>query len=134
MPYDFELEAKRVIDAIEPTRGAMMTVVCALREAFEAGRMAAQMSPPTGDDGLIARIERHLEDVMSPSVTHRLLGEEASTAFQRVAFPSTPMARLKGALRDDEETDEQFGAAVHALREPASPPTPRRKEEKWESE
>lgn len=41
MTYDFEHEAKRVIEAIEPQRGALMTVLCALREAFEAGKASA---------------------------------------------------------------------------------------------
>lgn len=36
--YNFEHEAQRIVDAIVPTRGANMTVICALREAFEAGR------------------------------------------------------------------------------------------------
>jgi hypothetical protein len=38
MTYDFEHEAKRVIEAIEPKYGANMTVICALREAYEAGK------------------------------------------------------------------------------------------------
>jgi hypothetical protein len=38
MAYNFELETKRVIDAIEPLRGANMTVKCALREAYAAGK------------------------------------------------------------------------------------------------
>jgi excisionase family DNA binding protein len=38
MVYDFEAEAKRLIEAIEPQRGATMTVLCALREAFDAGK------------------------------------------------------------------------------------------------
>jgi|ERR1051325_4532705 hypothetical protein len=37
MAYDFDHEAQRVIDAIEPQRGASMTVKCALREAYAAG-------------------------------------------------------------------------------------------------
>lgn len=39
--YDFIGEAQRVIEAIEPTRGATTTVVCALTEAYQAGRAAA---------------------------------------------------------------------------------------------
>ncbi len=34
--YDFESEAKRIVDALE-LKGATMTLVCALREAFTAG-------------------------------------------------------------------------------------------------
>ena len=34
--YDFELEAKRIVEALE-LKGATMTLTCALREAYDAG-------------------------------------------------------------------------------------------------
>jgi hypothetical protein len=43
MAYDFDHEAQRVIDAIEPQRGARMTVKCALREAYAAGLSEANV-------------------------------------------------------------------------------------------
>ncbi len=46
--YDFELEAKRVIEAIEPARGALMTVMCALREAYAAGAADGPAMPVGG--------------------------------------------------------------------------------------
>lgn len=58
-----------------------------------------------GFDGLIARIEQHLEDVMSPSATHRLLGE-ASTALQQ-ARPA-PRAGKEQYLDKLRTTSEQL--------------------------
>lgn len=68
---------------------SVLSVLLGRVSTSQGHRLAAQASPPTDGDGLVARIERHLEDVMSPSVTHRLLGE-ASSALQRVASPPTP--------------------------------------------
>jgi hypothetical protein len=69
MAYDFEHEAKRVIEAIEPKYGANMTVICALREAFEAGRIAGidavaeaakkQLRKRLDDEEQQAREDRH---------------------------------------------------------------------------
>ncbi len=64
---------------------------CVMQAAAEAlARPAVSTERPAPDilgyDGLVARIERHLEDVMSPSRTHLLLGE-ASRALQRLAAP-----------------------------------------------
>jgi len=39
--YDFKLEAKRIVDALE-LKGATMTLVCALREAYAAGAHNAE--------------------------------------------------------------------------------------------
>ncbi len=36
MTYDLDLEAKRIVDALK-LEGATMTLICALREAYEAG-------------------------------------------------------------------------------------------------
>ena len=35
--YDLRAEAQRIIDAIQPTAGATMTLMCALHEAWQAG-------------------------------------------------------------------------------------------------
>lgn len=37
MSYDFRAEAQRLIEAIDPRRGATTTVVCTLHEAYDAG-------------------------------------------------------------------------------------------------
>lgn len=49
--YDFRHEAQRIIDAIEPRAGATMTLMCALREAYEAGRLATPASRAPGEPG-----------------------------------------------------------------------------------
>jgi hypothetical protein len=41
--YDFAHEARRIVDALK-VEGATMTLICALREAFDAGVAAAHTS------------------------------------------------------------------------------------------
>jgi hypothetical protein len=36
-PYDLRAEAQKIIEAIQPTAGATMTLMCALHEAWQAG-------------------------------------------------------------------------------------------------
>lgn len=52
--YDFQYEAQRIIDAIQPRAGARMTLVCALREAYYAGttEAAALRAQPSSQEAI----------------------------------------------------------------------------------
>lgn len=84
-------------------------------------QLAVQASSPTPDEQ-----EGHIQCPFCRRWTNHTqearCGWCQATLIRPEASPPTPMEKLRGALRHEDETDEQFEAAVQAIRAPPIPP------------
>lgn len=100
--YEFKYEAQRIIDAIEPRAGAMMTLLCALHEAYDAGAKEAGASEKA--EGEVSDRQQQAERLLQ-----RARDEREDAAYWRKAGANSAAVRC-----DLRANDLEAGASALA--------------------